>query len=119
MRTLRIVALSGVLAALLCLSTFGQQDVFTDDFNDGDALGWAAVSGGRGWHVQDGRYVFDGSGWGRYRAVANVYLVDGAISFKATPWTPPTTSSFGSARTAASASCSGRGRSGRLTASAA
>ncbi len=85
MRTLRIVALSGVLAALLCLSTFGQQDVFTDDFNDGDALGWAAVSGGRGWHVQDGRYVFDGSGWGRYRAVANVYLVDGAISFKATP----------------------------------
>ena len=85
MRLLRTVGLSAILAALACLPVLGQEEVFADDFDDGDALGWAAVHGGRGWHVVDGRYVFDGSGWGRYRAIANVYLVDGAISFKATP----------------------------------
>ena len=78
-----------ILKALLALMVAGpclaQGEVFSEDFSAGDAPGWTVLSGGRNWRVQEGRYIFDGEGWGRYRTLAPVAIVDGTISFTATP----------------------------------
>jgi len=88
MRSSHVLALSAMLTALACAACSGQDGIFADDFDDGDALGWAPLHGGHDWHVRAGRYVFDGRGWGRYQAVANAHIVDGIISVKATPLQP-------------------------------
>jgi hypothetical protein len=79
------IILTAVLALLIAGLCPAQEDVFTDDFDAGLATGWTAVSGGSDWRVREGSYVFDGGGWGRYRTLSPVAIVDGAISFVATP----------------------------------
>lgn len=75
-----LIILTSFIALLFAGPCPAQEDVFTDDFDAGNAVGWTAVSGGSDWRVRDGRYVFDGGGWGRQRTLSPVAIVGGA------PW---------------------------------
>lgn len=68
-------------ALLIAFPAAAQNGTWEADF----AEGWTTVGGHSYWRADDGRYVFEGTGWSRHMTVAPVLIIDGTITVRATP----------------------------------